>query len=341
MENEVQDNRRELIEAADHIVITAHKSPDGDAVGSSLALLHILEAMGKKCTVILPDPFAAFLQWMPGTEGIVFHSESPEKCQELLREAGLIFCLDYNVLHRTGNLAPLLEAEIGKTPFILIDHHQQPDTFPDVLISDTSSCSTAQLIYEFAESIGSAELINEVSGACLYTGIVTDSGSFRFPSVTPKTHQIAASLIEKGVDHAAIHRAIYDTNKEDRMRLTGYALSEKLVVNRAHKTAYISLSSEELKRFNYESGDTEGLVNQALSINGVNFAAFLRQSKENEVKISFRSQGSFNVNQFARAHFNGGGHNNAAGAAVQESLEQAINRFESLLPTYESELNYE
>ncbi len=339
MEKTLNDNRKQIVADAERIVITAHKSPDGDAVGSSLALYHLLKAMGKSATVILPDPFAAFLNWMPGAEDIVFHSKEEDRCAELIDAADLIFCLDYNVLHRTGNLAPLLEAQVGKKKFILIDHHQQPDTFPDVLISDTSSCSTAELIYEFAVSLGHEDLIDEKSGSCIYCGIVTDSGSFRFPSVKPETHEIVASLLRKGVNHAAIHRAIYDTNKEDRMRLVGFALSEKLVVIRELKTAYISLSKEELNRFNYESGDTEGLVNQALSINGVNFAAFLREAN-NEVKISFRSQGDFNVNLFARTHFNGGGHNNAAGAATSESLQEAVTRFESLLPQYASELNY-
>ncbi|MFT4683256.1 MAG: phosphoesterase RecJ-like protein [Flavobacteriales bacterium] len=335
----LKDNRKAIVEAAKKIVITAHKSPDGDAVGSSLALYHLLKKMGKDATVILPDPFAVFLKWMPGADEIVFHSKEEERCAELISEADLIFCLDYNVLHRTGKLAPLLEAQVGKKKFILIDHHQQPDTFPDVLISDTSSCSTAELIYEFAVSLDAEDLVDATIGSCIYCGIVTDSGSFRFPNVKPETHEIVASLLRKGVDHAAIHRAIYDTNKEDRMRLVGYALSEKLVVNRELKTAYISLSTEELLRFNYESGDTEGLVNQALSINGVNFAAFLRQAND-IVKISFRSQGAFNVNLFARAHFDGGGHNNAAGAATSELLAEAVSRFESLLPTYAADLNY-
>lgn len=329
-----------LIDAAESIVITAHRSPDGDAVGSSLALWHYLKAKSKNAKVILPDGFAEFLAWMPGVDEILLHSDSPNEVEEAIKEADLIFCLDYNDLSRTGDLAPLLEKRVGKCPFILIDHHQHPDTFPEVLISDTSSCSTAQLIYEFIDALGDADMINAQMGECVYTGIVTDSGSFRFPSVTPETHRIAASLIEKGVDHAAIHRRIYDTNLLDRLRLVGYALSEKLIVFPEYHTAYISLSQEELTRFNYRPGDTEGLVNQALSIKGINMACFIREGN-NKVKMSFRSKGPFKVNEVAAKHFNGGGHHNAAGGVSDLSLQSVIDKFVAMLPEYQNDLNYD
>lgn len=339
MEQEHIQKASGLINAAESIVITAHRSPDGDAVGSSLALFHYFNKRNKNATVILPDGFADFLKWMPGQEKILTHDEFPDSCEAKLEEANLIFCLDYNDLSRTGDLSPLLEQQIGKTPFILIDHHQNPDTFPDVLISDTSSCSTAQMVYEFIAVLGDEDLIDATIGQCMYAGIVTDSGSFRFPSVTPETHRITASLIEKGVDHAEIHRSIYDTNLLDRLRLVGYALSEKLVVLPELHTAYITLSKEELDRFNYRSGDTEGLVNQALSIKGVNMAVFIREGS-NKVKLSFRSQGKFKVNEFSSQYFNGGGHFNAAGGASNASLQEVIDHFLSVLPSYKQELDY-
>lgn len=330
-----------LISEASNIVITAHKSPDGDAVGSSLALMHYLNHRGKSATVVLPDGFADYLKWMAGVDQITYFDADSEKANQLIEAADLLFCLDYNVLSRTGKeMGAALTAQVGKTPFILIDHHQEPDGFPDVLISDTSSCSTAQLIWEFIEKLNGKNTLDASSGACIYCGIMTDSGSFRFPSVTPETHRIAAELLQLGVVHADIHRKVYDTNLLDRLKLVGYALSEKLVVLPEYHAAYISLSKEELTRFNYRPGDTEGLVNQALSIEGVNMAAFIREGNS-EIKLSLRSQGPFKVNEFAAKYFNGGGHNNAAGGAVRKTLEEVIAQFNEAMPHYKDELDYE
>lgn len=340
VEQQLIDRAQALISGAQRILITSHKSPDGDAVGSSLALAHFLRARGKSAEVLLPDAFADYLNWLPGTEGLHYFEKNTSAASQLINDADLIFCLDYNVLSRTGkDMGNSLTARVGKAPFILIDHHQNPEDFPEVLISDTSACSTAQLIYEFVVHLAGKEAIDAELGACIYCGIMTDSGSFRFPSVTPETHLIAAHLIEIGVDHADIHRKVYDTNLVDRIRLVGYALSEKLVVFPEFKTAYISLSKEELKRFNYRPGDTEGLVNQALSIEGVNMACFIREGT-NEVKLSLRSQGSFRVNEFAAALFNGGGHINAAGGASSLPLEEVIRRFTDALHMHREALNY-
>ncbi|MCH2199394.1 MAG: DHH family phosphoesterase [Flavobacteriales bacterium] len=329
-----------LIQNAQRIVVTAHKSPDGDAVGSSIGLAKYLIKKGKDVSVVLPDGFADFLNWMPGTEDIKYYDKDTAEVESLLSEADLIFCLDYNDISRVGKMRGAMEALIGQKAFILIDHHQHPQDFPDVLISDTSSCSTAQLIFRFIDRMGDRVYLDKEIGACLYCGIMTDSGSFRFPSVDEETHQIAAEIIKLGVDHAQIHRNVYDTNLLDRLRLVGYALSEKLVVLPEYRTAYISLSAEELTRFNYRPGDTEGLVNQALSIKGVNFAAFIREGN-NEVKLSLRSQGSFKVNEVAAAYFNGGGHNNAAGGAIAKPLEAVVQQFNEILPQYKKELNYD
>ena len=330
-----------LIRAAKNIVITSHKSPDGDAVGSSLALQHYLTGQGKHATVLLPDGFAAYLDWMPGTAQIVYFDKQRDAAVKALADADLIFCLDYNVLSRTGSeMAAAMHARVGSAKYILIDHHQHPDHFPDVLISDTSACSTAQLVYAFVVGLSGKSAVTAPMGSCMYCGIMTDSGSFRFPSVTAETHEIAAHLLALGVDHAEIHRRVYDTNLLDRLRLVGYALSEKLVVLPDFHAAYIVLSHEEQQRFNYRPGDTEGLVNQALSIEGVNMAAFIREGN-NEVKLSLRSQGQFKVNEFAAKYFNGGGHINAAGGAVQEPLETVVNRFVDALPEYKDALNYQ
>lgn len=310
-------------------------------MGSSLALQHYLKGRGHAATVLLPDGFAAYLDWMPGTDRIVYFDKHRDAAAKALAGADLIFCLDYNVLSRTGNeMAAVMQALVGEAKFILIDHHQHPDHFPDVLISDTSSCSTAQLVYAFAVGLSGKDAVTADMGACIYCGIMTDSGSFRFPSVTAETHEIAAHLIALGVDHAEIHRKVYDTNFLDRLRLVGYALSEKLVVLPEFHAAYIVLSQDELQRYNYRPGDTEGLVNQALSIEGVNMAAFIREGN-NEVKLSLRSQGQFKVNEFAAKYFNGGGHINAAGGAVQEPLETVVNRFVDALPEYKDALNYQ
>lgn len=340
MEKKDIERSHALLNEANRIVVTAHKSPDGDAVGSATALALYLKKIGKDAVVCLPDGFAEFLEWVPGADAILLFDTHEDKVREAIDGADLIFCLDYNQLSRTGDMADVLKAYIGKTPFILIDHHQNPDDFPEVLLSDTTSCSTAQLIYRFIDALGDREKIDAEIGAGLYCGIVTDSGSFRFPSVTPETHAIAAFLIEKGVDHAAIHRAIYDTNLLDRLRLVGYALSEKLVVLEEHHAAYISLSAEELQRFNYRPGDTEGLVNQALSIKGVNFAAFIREGN-NQVKLSLRSQGQFKVNEIAAKYFNGGGHFNAAGGASSDTLKEVVRKFEEIVKTHSSELDYD
>lgn len=335
-----EDIRRaaDLIDTASTILITAHKSPDGDAVGSTLALWHYLQGRHKNAVVLLPDRFAEFLRWMPGVESIVYFDQDAAVASNLINNADLIFCLDYNVLSRTGKeMSEVLETKRGATPFILIDHHQHPADFPEVLLSDTSACSTAQLVYRFVDELGDIDQLTSDMGACLYCGIMTDSGSFRFPSVTAETHRIAAHLMEVGVDHADIHRRVYDTNLLDRLRLVGYALSEKLVVLPEFHAAYITLNREELRRFNYRPGDTEGLVNQALSIEGVNMAVFIREGN-NEVKLSFRSQGKFKVNELANVLFQGGGHNNAAGAAVDLPIEEVVHRIVSILPRYKQEI---
>ena len=314
-----------LLSGCSRVVITTHKSPDGDAIGSSLGLYHVLRAAGISARVVVPDDVPEFLQWMEGFADVLIFSEMKEEAAREIAAADLIFSLDYNHLYRTGESVEK-ELRASKASFILIDHHQQPEAFAQVTYSDTKACSTAEMIYRFAQQMDLTECITPAAAECIYCGIMTDSGSFRFPNVSPDTHHIAASLIERGLDHARVHREVYDTNLHDRLRLTGYALNEKLEVIPECATALIALTQEELKRFNYRPGDTEGLVNQALSIRGIKLAAFFREGS-NEIKVSFRSKGTFDVNQFARGSWNGGGHMNAAGGSTQETMDEALDRF--------------
>lgn len=328
-----------LLEVSQHVVITSHRSPDGDAMGSALALGAYLREIGLHSQVVMPDACPRFLHWMPGHDSVRTLAAHPTEVTEALDAADLVFCLDYNGLDRTGPLAPLLRA--SSAPKVLIDHHPFPEDFADVSFSDVRASSTCELVYGWMEATGAASLSPEVA-ACLYVGLITDTGSFRFSAVTPNTLRIAARLMESGIDHAAIQSRVYDTHPLHRMRLVGFALSERLRVWPAYRSAIIALSQADLQRFHYQSGDTEGLVNQALGIEGVNLAVFLYEDAEGRIKMSFRSRGRFSVQEVAKAHFSGGGHHNAAGGMVEGStLEAVCERLEALLPGWATALDYE
>jgi phosphoesterase RecJ-like protein len=331
------DTSQRLILNANRIVVTTHKSPDGDAIGSAMAMHHFLRSLGKKPTTILPDAAPDFLHWVTDYNECVIAEEDAVKAATHIAEADLIFSLDYNHLPRTGDSVSAM-LEKSTAPFILIDHHQQPGEFPVVTYSDTSACSTCEMVFRFIEQCGWIGHLNLDIAACIYLGIMTDSGSFRFHSVSYDTHRIAGELIALGLDHAEIHRNVYDTNLMDKLKLIGYALSEKLVVMPEHSTAFISLDKEELKRYNYRQGDTEGLVNQALSIRGVKMAAFFREGN-NEIKASFRSKGTFDVNTFSRSHWQGGGHINAAGGMSTDSMHDTLQKFRELTIRYSNQIN--
>ncbi|MCB0409755.1 MAG: bifunctional oligoribonuclease/PAP phosphatase NrnA, partial [Flavobacteriales bacterium] len=305
----IQQVNKELT-GAQSIVITTHKSPDGDAIGSSLGLYHFLKNRGLNVSVVVPDDFPEFLKWMTSCEQILNFEQEQNKVKKLIEKADFIFSLDYNALNRIGELGELIQ----KTSAIkmVIDHHQNPQEFAHHYFVDTNCCSTAQLVYEFIDELKSTSEITKEIGECLYCGIMTDTGSFRFPSTTARTHQIIAEFINLGVDGSKIHERVYDTYSEHRLRLLGFALTEKMKVFPEINAAYISLSQEELKKFHFKKGDTEGLVNYPLSINGIKFSTLITE-KENEVSMSFRSKDDFYVNEFANKHFNGGGHIYAAG----------------------------
>lgn len=315
-----------------HIVITSHKSPDGDSIGSSLGLYWFLKSIGISSTICHPDKMPHFLSWLEGADHILSFDNNENEVTQKLNEADLIFSLDYNHPSRIGLLEPLFKESKAKK--VMIDHHQSPDTSSfDILFSDTESCSTSQLIYEFFEGLGKTDVVNETSGTPLYCGIMTDTGSFRFPSTTAKTHRIIASLIEKGVKNSQVHEKVFDSNSVNRLQLNGYALSSKLNLIMDGEVGYIALSQDELNRFDYQKGDTEGLVNQILSIKGVKLAVFFKED-ENMIKISFRSKGNTYVNELAREYFNGGGHVYAAGGRFIGHLDQAIDKFVTTAPKY-------
>ncbi len=320
---------KDLLSVPRKIVITTHKGPDGDAMGSSLAMYNYLIKNGHQVQVITPNEYPSFLNWMKGNDSVVLYSQQPQKATQITMEADVIFCLDFNILYRIDTFAPVVEA--SKALKVLIDHHQQPDIF-DFNFSDTTACSTAQMIYEFLEMFSDLDKIDQDIAECLYAGIMTDTGSFRFSSVSDKTHEIVADLIRKGAKNHLVYDRIHDTNSLDKIKLLGYCLNDKLEVLPEYGAAIISLTNKELKRFNFKKGDTEGIVNYALSIEGISLAAFFVE-KDGMVKISFRSKGDFSVNQLSRDHFNGGGHNNAAGGAYGTKVEEAVEKFKKVIST--------
>ena len=325
-----------MLSRSERILLTTHTNPDGDAIGSSLGLYHYLKDRDKNVSVLVPNKYPGFISWLPGDEHIFVYENEPKRAQQLLAEAQLVFCLDYNAIHRSGSLQDVLR--VSSVPRIMIDHHPEPlvEDFTH-MISTTETSSTSELIYEFIGEMEDDYVLSKDISTCLFVGIMTDTGSFSFACNRPRTFEVVASLMKCGIDVEYIHRRVYDTFSEDRLRLLGYSLSEKLVVKREYATAYIALTRKELDRFNFQVGDTEGIVNYALSIEGINMAVLLTERK-GRIRLSFRSKGDFSVNELAREHFNGGGHRNAAGGDVYDTLKKAVLQLEDLLPVYEHKL---
>jgi phosphoesterase RecJ-like protein len=317
-------------------VITAHQKPDGDAMGSTLGLYHFLKQLGHEVTVISPTNWAPFLDWMPGVDQVIDFEANKKEASQIVADADYVFCLDFNILHRTKHLEPIIRD--SKALKILIDHHQQPDT-PSFAygISDVKMSSTCEMIYDFIVQSGHSNLINLDIAACLYTGLMTDTGSFRFPSTTASVHKIVAHLKELGLQHAKIHENIYDNSTEGRLKFMGNAFLNRMTVLPEFKTAVMAIPKSDIYKFELKTGDTEGLVNYLLSIEGIKFAAILID-REEERKWSFRSKGNFDVNIFARTHFEGGGHANAAGGRSSKSLDETLNDFKTIIENYKSQL---
>lgn len=317
------------------ITIVSHKSPDGDAIGSSLGLYHYLVGKGHTVHVVMPNDYPEFLKWMEGNNKVVLHERAIAKAEALVHGCDLLCCLDFNTPSRAFGLEKSIRA--SKALKLMVDHHPQPESFVDFMLSDVSSGSTAQLIYRLITMLGD-KVPSKACGECLYSGILTDSGSFRFPSTTAETHRIVAELLEVGVDNAGVYDRIHNASSEHRLRLLGYCINDKLIVIPQFGAGFITLSLEEKERFHHQSGDTEGTVNYPLSIAGIYFSAIFIEDKD-MVKISFRSIGDFDVNAFARNHFEGGGHRNAAGGRSDLSLAATVEKFVGLLPTYANALS--
>lgn len=327
---------KELLEKSRQILVTTHTNPDGDAIGTSLALYHYLIGKGKQARLVVPNSYPEFISWLPGNEDIIVFENDRKASLHILEESDMIFCLDYNSIKRSGNMQEVLPGATGKK--VMIDHHPDPvaEDF-DFLYTTTETSSSSELLYTFLRELDPDFQPDKAIATCLFVGIMTDTGSFSFACNRPETFKVTASLLEAGIDAEYIHRMVYDTFSEDRLRLLGFSLAQRLVVKPELATAYIHLSREDLNSFNFQVGDTEGLVNYALSIKGIVLAILLTE-KNGRIRLSFRSKGDFSVNLLARDHFNGGGHKNAAGGDSFDSLENTITKLENILPAYEAAL---
>ncbi len=326
-----------LLSEKKNIVITIHRGPDGDAMGSALGLYSILLQNGHNISVISPNDYANFLYWLPGNENVIVFTKQEKKAIEKTQNADLIFLLDFGQMTRLDTYAHVVENANAKK--VMIDHHQEPDeSISDILFSDVTACATSQIIFNIIDSLDWKHLINKEVAECLYTGIMTDTGSFKYSSTTERTHHIIAELIGKGADNSKIHDLVYDNFSENRVKLLGYCLNQKLLLFKENNSAIISLTAEELKRFNFQKGDTEGVVNYALTIEDVIFAAFIAE-KEGMVKLSLRSKGNFKVNEIAKKYFNGGGHMNAAGGISNVSVAETIEILKEIFKKYKTRLN--
>jgi phosphoesterase RecJ-like protein len=314
-----------LLHTPHRVVITTHQKPDGDAMGSSLGLKHFLEKLGHTVNVISPTNWAAFLNWMPGCRSVIDFDMKRQVADSLIRDAEWIFCLDFNNLPRIKNMEPAIVAS-GAVK-ILIDHHQEPqrEAF-QYGISLTHKSSTCEMVYDFIVDSGHASLIDIPIAECLYTGVMTDTGSFRFPVTSAEVHMMVAELKKTGFEHQKVHDNIFDSYLENRLRFTGHVLLHRMEVLYEYNTVLLSIPKSDLLRFNIQTGDTEGLVNFPLSILGIKMVAIVIDRDE-ERKWSFRSKGNVDVNTFARRFFNGGGHFNAAGGRSNESLDDTIRHF--------------
>jgi len=314
------------------ITIIPHRNPDGDAMGSTLGLYHILKQLQHNVVVIAPNEFPDFLAWLPESKDVLIFERSFDTCKTILEQSDIIFTLDFNALHRTGDQMENVLKTFTATS-IMIDHHQAPNDYATYTFSDTAYGSTCQMVYDFIYQLGYENLLNKTVATCLYTGIVTDSGSFRFPKTTSATHKCVADLIDKGINNSEIHNLLFDNSSYNRLLLLGKAL-QNLKMLPEYKTTYITLTQDELNEFGHQKGDTEGIVNYGLSIKGIDFTAiFIENKEEGIIKISLRSQGNFDVNQFAKIHFNGGGHINAAGGKSFLSLNETVQQFITILET--------
>lgn len=326
-----KDFLRKKIHTGSYGLILTHQNPDGDAIGSSLGLKHALDLAGVSSQVVVPNDFPAFLKWIPGSDDILVFERNKKSIVDLIQKADFIFFLDFNDISRI----PRIEKHIrnSKAFRVLIDHHPDPGNFADMVISDVSVSSTAELVYLFIKQVFGKELIDRTVSECLYTGIMTDTGSFSFNSSNPSTYEVLSEILSYGIDKDQIYSNVYDNFSEQRMKLLGYCLDKKMVVLLDLQSAYITLTNEEKKNYGFQPGDSEGFVNYPLSVKDIYFSAFFMENGQ-KVKISFRSKGNIPANLFASRYFSGGGHRNAAGGESELTMEKTIEKFTGLLPGF-------
>lgn len=332
-EDQIQQ-AKSLLKKAKKVAILSHQGPDGDAVGSSLAMADFLKQQGKHVQVIFPDVFPEFLLWLPGSEKALLYALQPKACESFLMSSDVVMCLDFNHLKRMGHLGEVVSQSPAKR--ILIDHHPNPDNFADVSMSYPSVSSTCELVFRYICRSGSFDEMTKECAECVYTGMMTDTGAFTYNSNRAEMYFIVSELLNKGVDKDAIYNKVFNTWSADRMRLMGFVLNERMKLYPQYKTAIMYLTLDDLSGFQYQVGDTEGFVNLPLSINDIVCSVFVREDVD-KVKMSFRSQGTFPVNQLAAKLFNGGGHLNAAGGEYHGTVEDALKILEDALPDFNIE----
>ncbi|MDR3132615.1 MAG: bifunctional oligoribonuclease/PAP phosphatase NrnA [Prevotellaceae bacterium] len=327
---------RALLQTAKRAVVVTHHNPDGDAIGTSLALTQVLKALGIDTSVIVPNPFPEFLHWMNGVKDILIYKHGHTRPKQLLSEADLLFCVDLNALSRMDALGKFISAL--PVPRVMIDHHLQPELKDfTIAFSDPGACSSAETFYHLMKDLGLLPRLNITAAEAIYTGMMTDTNGFRNNCSRPEVFYIIAELLQYGIDKDKIYNAVYNSYSYNRMRLLGYAL-EKMVVLPEYRTAYIALTKEEIASFHFQPGDTEGFVNYPLHIKDIVLSVFLSENQEN-IRLSFRSRGQFSVNEFARKHFEGGGHLNAAGGISRLTVTETIAKFIQSIEPYKDELS--
>ena len=337
MKNENIVVLKELLFRKKNIVIIPHTNPDGDAIGSSLALMHLLNLIDHNSTVISPNKAPYFLKWSPGFENIIYFDSDKNSCLKLIENADLIFTLDFNDLDRIGEMSKYVDSSNAK--IILIDHHLNPKDYADLVFSDIEIGSTCELLFELIIELGHEKNIDSNIASCLYLGMMTDTGSFQYSSVTSRTHEIISKLIQKGINQSDIHNKVYNNSSISRLKVLGSALSNLNVLKELN-TVYMYLKRDDLKKFDFQKGDSEGIVNYGLSLKNIIFSVMFIEdiNDENNIKISFRSQDRFSCNEFANKHFNGGGHANAAGGRDDGPIQETIHKFKKLINKYKDNL---
>ncbi len=327
----------QLLSQPKNIALVSHKNPDGDTISTALAMMHYLRIKGHDVSVLVPNQYPEFYNWLPGSQEFIIFDKNAALVRKKIEKADLIFCLDFNRMNRTGNMASdLLKANAIK---IVIDHHIEPSEEFKYYFTTVDTSSTGELVYEFIEAQGDKHLVNKEIALTLYTAIMTDTGSFSYSCDHGRTYEIVADLIDKGIEPSIVHKLVYDTFTENRLRLLGFAISERMLVWNNLHTAVIYLDKKDLDKFDYHVGDTEGVVNYPLSMGGINLSILLSE-KDRLVRISFRSKGKFNVNNLATEHFEGGGHKNAAGGTSSLTMPQTIEKLIKVIALYKKDLDY-